>query len=83
MVAAASAVRDCGALVGNGDLTSLATTLRDRAESRAGSSTRSLAPLVAEVRRTVSWLNIWRALTTPARARSAHESVSHRLGIAR
>jgi len=64
-MAAATALRDCGALVCSAALTARAAALLDR--TRSGRRT-SVATLAQEARRTVRWLQTWRALTTPQRS---------------
>jgi len=66
LVAAATTLRDCGALLGNAELARRAATLLDASESEPGRVGELTAGLVDEGRRTSSWLRIWRALSTPA-----------------
>jgi hypothetical protein len=67
---AAVTLQECGTLLGNPALTRRAARLLDHARKTPQGVAPLVAGLVDEVRRTSSWLRIWRALNTPSQARN-------------
>jgi hypothetical protein len=79
LVALATALRDCGVRVGNPNLAALAAAIIGCAGHRPRRRAELVRSLLEEVRRTASWLRIWRALSTPARAWTASGPVDSRV----